>query len=69
MRIYVNVNILLVRVLNEEGEGILPHRPISPITSLQRQQRSTWLAQFGAKHQEEEHTDSSAGDQLVQLNY
>lgn len=46
---YLNVDVLLARVLNEEGEGILPHRVVVPVAGLQQKgETSPNVLQFGS---------------------
>lgn len=41
---YLNVNVLFARILNEEGKGILPHRAVGPIASLQQNEETIHYA-------------------------
>lgn len=42
--IYLNVDVLFVRILNEEGKCILPHRAVGPITSLRKKKENVYYA-------------------------
>lgn len=46
---YLNVNILFSRILNEEGESILPCRVVGPVAGLQIQGERIPDAQFAGK--------------------
>lgn len=37
---YLNVDVLFARILNKEGKGILPHRAVGPIASLQKRREN-----------------------------
>lgn len=42
---YLNVDVLFARILNKEGEGILPNRAVGPVASLQRRRENIHYAQ------------------------
>lgn len=45
---YLNVDVLLARILNKEGKGIFPHRGVGPIASLQKRTETIHDAQSSA---------------------
>lgn len=49
MMTYLNVDVLFAGILNKEGEGILPHRAVGPVASLQKREENIHYAQIKAE--------------------